>query len=130
MARGVARVLGFHLILNFNSPYLATSLGEFWTRWHIGLSSWFRDYVYIPLGGNRAGTLIPSRNPPHPVLISRILDGAAWPFCSWGVLPGPGGGDLRCRQNGPRRRDVRAGLGNRSGSGGHNVSVVVKRFKE
>ncbi len=53
MARGVARLMGFNLILNFNNPYLATGLGDFWSRWHISLSTWFRDYVYIPLGGNR-----------------------------------------------------------------------------
>ena len=55
MARGVAKVMGFNLILNFNNPYLATGLGDFWSRWHISLSTWFRDYVYIPLGGNRSG---------------------------------------------------------------------------
>ena len=54
MARGVAKMMGFNLILNFNNPYLATGLGDFWSRWHISLSTWFRDYVYIPLGGNRA----------------------------------------------------------------------------
>ena len=53
MARGVAKLMGFNLILNFNNPYLATGLGDFWSRWHISLSTWFRDYVYIPLGGNR-----------------------------------------------------------------------------
>jgi alginate O-acetyltransferase complex protein AlgI len=56
MARGIARTMGFRLMLNFNNPYLATGLGDFWHRWHISLSSWFRDYVYIPLGGNRRGT--------------------------------------------------------------------------
>ena len=58
MARGIARIFGFRLMVNFNNPYLATSLGDFWGRWHISLSTWFRDYVYIPLGGSRAG---PSR---------------------------------------------------------------------
>src|SRR6185436_7649255 len=53
MARGIAKIMGFNLILNFNNPYLATGIGDFWRRWHISLSSWFRDYVYIPLGGNR-----------------------------------------------------------------------------
>ncbi len=62
MARGVAKLMGFNLILNFNNPYLATGLGEFWSRWHISLSSWFRDYVYIPLGGNRGGTFNTYRN--------------------------------------------------------------------
>ena len=55
MARGIAKMMGFDLMLNFNNPYLATGLGEFWSRWHISLSTWFRDYVYIPLGGNRGG---------------------------------------------------------------------------
>ena len=90
MARGVARVMGFNLILNFNAPYLATSLGEFWTRWHIGLSSWFRDYVYIPLGGNRAGALITYRNLLITFLISGIWHGAAWTFVIWGLLHGLG----------------------------------------
>src|SRR6266568_2301337 len=62
MARGVAKLMGFKLILNFNNPYLATGLGDFWSRWHISLSTWFRDYVYIPLGGNRDGTLNTYRN--------------------------------------------------------------------
>ena len=57
MARGVAQAFGFDLVLNFNNPYLATGLGDFWNRWHISLSSWFKDYLYIPLGGNRRGTL-------------------------------------------------------------------------
>src|SRR5205814_10649155 len=69
MARGVAKLMGFNLILNFNNPYLATGLGEFWTRWHISLSSWFRDYVYIPLGGNRGGKFITYRNLLLPFLI-------------------------------------------------------------
>ncbi len=55
MARGIGRLMGFRLMLNFNNPYLATGLGDFWNRWHISLSTWFRDYVYIPLGGNRKG---------------------------------------------------------------------------
>ncbi|MCH7688247.1 MAG: MBOAT family protein, partial [Planctomycetes bacterium] len=62
MARGVARAMGIRLMLNFNNPYLATSLGDFWSRWHISLSTWFRDYVYIPLGGNRIGGLMTYRN--------------------------------------------------------------------
>lgn len=90
MARGVARILGFHLIINFNNPYMASSLGEFWTRWHIGLSSWFRDYVYIPLGGNRNGTLITYRNLFVTFLISGIWHGANWTFVIWGILHGVG----------------------------------------
>src|SRR5205823_3425817 len=53
MARGLAQIMGFRLMLNFNNPYIATGLGDFWSRWHISLSTWFKDYVYFPLGGNR-----------------------------------------------------------------------------
>jgi D-alanyl-lipoteichoic acid acyltransferase DltB (MBOAT superfamily) len=90
MARGVARLLGFNLILNFNNPYLATGLGEFWNRWHIGLSSWFRDYVYIPLGGNRGGVLQTYRNLFITFFISGIWHGANWTFVIWGALHGAG----------------------------------------
>ncbi|HEY3857350.1 MAG TPA: MBOAT family O-acyltransferase [Verrucomicrobiae bacterium] len=86
MARGIARLLGFNLILNFNNPYLASGLGEFWTRWHISLSSWFRDYVYIPLGGNRRGTFITYRNLLITFVLSGIWHGAAWTFLIWGAL--------------------------------------------
>jgi D-alanyl-lipoteichoic acid acyltransferase DltB (MBOAT superfamily) len=86
MARGVAKLMGFNLILNFNNPYLATGLGDFWTRWHISLSSWFRDYVYIPLGGNRHGKFATYRNLFLTFLISGIWHGAAWTFAIWGIL--------------------------------------------
>ena len=86
MARGVARLLGFNLILNFNNPYLATGLGDFWTRWHISLSTWFRDYVYIPLGGNRHGVFSTYRNLLVTFLLSGIWHGAAWTFVIWGAL--------------------------------------------
>ena len=90
MARGVAKLMGFNLILNFNNPYLATGLGEFWSRWHISLSSWFRDYVYIPLGGNKNGTLRTYRNLFLTFFISGIWHGAAWTFVIWGTLHGLG----------------------------------------
>ncbi|MDB6036322.1 MAG: hypothetical protein JWM99_163 [Verrucomicrobiales bacterium] len=86
MARGIARIMGFKLILNFNNPYLATGLGDFWSRWHISLSTWFRDYVYIPLGGNRQGVLKMYRNLFITFLISGIWHGAAWTFAIWGIL--------------------------------------------
>ncbi|HEY0548938.1 MAG TPA: MBOAT family O-acyltransferase, partial [Verrucomicrobiae bacterium] len=86
MARGVAKVMGFDLMLNFNNPYLATGLGDFWARWHISLSTWFRDYVYIPLGGNRRGPFITYRNLFLTFFISGIWHGAAWTFVIWGVL--------------------------------------------
>jgi alginate O-acetyltransferase complex protein AlgI len=90
MARGVAKLMGFNLILNFNNPYLATGLGDFWSRWHISLSSWFRDYVYIPLGGNRGGTFATYRNLLLTFLVSGVWHGAAWTFVIWGALHGLG----------------------------------------
>lgn len=86
MARGVARVMGFRLMLNFNNPYLATSIGDFWSRWHISLSTWFRDYVYIPLGGNRHGGWRTYRNLVLTMVISGLWHGAAWTFVIWGAL--------------------------------------------
>ena len=86
MARGVAKMMGFDLVLNFNNPYLATGLGDFWSRWHISLSTWFRDYVYIPLGGSRQGTMVTYRNLLITFLISGIWHGANWTFAIWGLL--------------------------------------------
>jgi D-alanyl-lipoteichoic acid acyltransferase DltB (MBOAT superfamily) len=86
MARGVARMMGFRLMLNFNNPYLATGLGDFWSRWHISLSSWFKDYVYIPLGGNRRGTFNTYKNMFLTMVISGLWHGAAWTFVIWGAV--------------------------------------------
>ena len=86
MARGVARMMGIRLMLNFNNPYLATSLGEFWGRWHISLSSWFKDYVYIPLGGNRKGQFNTYRNIFLTMVLSGLWHGAAWTFVLWGAV--------------------------------------------
>ncbi|MCL4691834.1 MAG: MBOAT family protein [Candidatus Hydrogenedentes bacterium] len=86
MARGVGRMMGFQFMLNFNNPYLATGLGDFWERWHISLSTWFRDYVYIPLGGNRGGTFRTYANMAMTMLISGLWHGAAWTFVIWGVM--------------------------------------------
>jgi alginate O-acetyltransferase complex protein AlgI len=86
MARGIAQMMGIRLMLNFNSPYLAASLGEFWNRWHISLSSWFKDYVYIPLGGNRKGTFNTYRNMFLTMVLSGLWHGAAWTFVLWGAI--------------------------------------------
>jgi alginate O-acetyltransferase complex protein AlgI len=86
MARGVARMMGFRLMLNFNNPYLATGLGDFWSRWHISLSSWFKDYVYIPLGGNRKGKFNTYKNMFLTMVISGLWHGAAWTFVIWGAV--------------------------------------------
>lgn len=90
MARGIARMLGFRLVLNFNNPYLASGLGDFWQRWHISLSTWFRDYVYIPLGGNRSGAAMTYRNLLIVFLVSGIWHGSAWTFAIWGLLHAAG----------------------------------------
>ena len=86
IARGTAKFMGFDLMLNFNRPYLATSVTEFWTRWHISLSTWFRDYVYIPLGGNRNGDTNWYRNIIVVFLLSGLWHGANWTFIIWGGL--------------------------------------------
>ena len=90
MARGIARLMGFRLMLNFNNPYLATGLGDFWARWHISLSTWFRDYVYIPLGGNRKSTFNTYRNIFLTMVISGFWHGAAWTMIIWGALHAAG----------------------------------------
>jgi alginate O-acetyltransferase complex protein AlgI len=86
MARGCAKMLGFNLMLNFNNPYLATGLGDFWRRWHISLSSWIKDYIYIPFGGNRHGRLQTYRNMIFAMLLAGLWHGAAWTFVIWGAL--------------------------------------------
>jgi len=86
MARGIARVMGIRIMLNFNNPYLAAGLGDFWNRWHISLSTWFRDYVYIPLGGNRKGTLRTYINMCATMVISGLWHGAQWTFVMWGAV--------------------------------------------
>ncbi len=86
MARGCARMLGFKLMMNFNNPYLATGLGDFWQRWHISLSSWFKDYLYIPLGGNRRGRAATYRNMILTMLVAGLWHGAAWNFVIWGAV--------------------------------------------
>lgn len=88
IAIGTARVLGFRLMENFRRPYLACTVGEFWHRWHISLSTWFKDYVYIPLGGNRVGRLRNYFNLLVTFVVSGIWHGANWTFLCWGTLHG------------------------------------------
>lgn len=84
IAIGSARIMGYKLMTNFLRPYFATSVSDFWRRWHISLSSWFRDYVYIPLGGNRCGKLKQYFNLMVTFLVSGLWHGAAWNFVLWG----------------------------------------------
>jgi len=86
MARGIARIMGYRVMLNFNNPYLATGLGDFWARWHISLSTWFKDYVYVPLGGNRGGKYRTYFNVFVTMVVSGFWHGAAWTFVIWGAL--------------------------------------------
>ena len=125
MARGIARMMGIRLMLNFDNPYLATGLGDFWHRWHISLSTWFRDYVYIPLGGNRKGKLATYLNMFLTMVLSGLWHGAAWTFVLWGAVHAlgnfatgswsePPSTCTRCRRrqaaDGAGVRDVRLGL--------------------
>ena len=88
MARGSAQILGFHLTENFNLPYFAKTIGEFWRRWHISLSSWLRDYLYFPLGGSHCSLLKTCRNLFIVFLLCGIWHGARWTFVLWGIYHG------------------------------------------
>lgn len=88
IAIGAAKVMGFTLMENFNTPYFSETVAEFWRRWHISLSSWFRDYLYIPLGGSRKGKLRKQFNLMVVFLVSGLWHGASWHFVVWGCLNG------------------------------------------
>ncbi len=88
MARGSAQLMGFHFIVNFRQPYFASNLQDFWHRWHISLSTWLRDYLYIPLGGNRKGNLRTYENLMTTMLLGGLWHGANWTFVVWGGLQG------------------------------------------
>ncbi len=88
MARGLGAMLGFDFMVNFNYPYIARSITEFWRRWHISLSTWFRDYVYIPLGGSRCSKGKMARNLMIVWMLTGIWHGAGWNFLLWGVYYG------------------------------------------
>jgi alginate O-acetyltransferase complex protein AlgI len=88
IARGLARLMGFELMVNFKLPYFAINPSDFWLRWHVSLSSWLRDYLYIPLGGNRGGVLRTQRNLAITMLLGGLWHGAAWHFVIWGGYHG------------------------------------------
>jgi alginate O-acetyltransferase complex protein AlgI len=88
IARGSAQLMGFHFMVNFRQPYLATSLQDFWRRWHISLSTWLRDYLYIPLGGNRKGEVRTYGNLLTTMLLGGLWHGANWTFVIWGAIHG------------------------------------------
>ena len=86
IAIGTSRLFGFNLMQNFATPYFSRDIAEFWRRWHISLSTWFRDYLYIPLGGSRGGTWMKVRNTFIIFLVSGFWHGANWTFVGWGGL--------------------------------------------
>jgi len=86
IARGLAKMMGFHFKMNFNHPYLSSSIKQFWQNWHISLSTWFRDYVYIPLGGSRKGKFRSHLNMWITMVVSGFWHGASWNFIIWGWL--------------------------------------------
>ena len=88
IAIGVAALLGYRFPQNFNQPYRALGIGDFWRRWHMTLSNWLRDYLYIPLGGNRGGRLMTARNLMLTMLLGGLWHGANWTFLIWGALHG------------------------------------------
>lgn len=88
IAMGAAKIMGFALMENFNTPYFARSIKDFWSRWHISLSTWFKDYLYIPLGGNRKGTCRKAVNLMVVFMVSGLWHGANWSFVFWGGIHG------------------------------------------
>ena len=102
IARGTAKLMGFELMINFRLPYFATSPSDFWSRWHISLSTWLRDYLYIPLGGNRGSKLFTCRNLMITMVLGGLWHGASWNFVLWGVFHGLILVIYRLFDNGPR----------------------------
>ena len=88
IARGIAACFGLDLVVNFRAPYFAASPSEFWRRWHISLSEWLRDYLYVPLGGNRSSAPLVIRNLTITMLLGGLWHGAAWTFVLWGAYHG------------------------------------------
>lgn len=88
VARGISKLLGINMVVNFNQPYFATNPQDFWRRWHISLSSWLRDYLYVPLGGNRGGLAFVCRNLMITMILGGLWHGAAWNFVLWGFYQG------------------------------------------
>lgn len=86
IAIGTSKLFGFRLMKNFSYPYFSQDMAEFWRRWHISLTTWFRDYIYFPLGGSRKGVLITVRNTFIIFLVSGFWHGANWTFVIWGIL--------------------------------------------
>jgi len=126
IAIGSAQVLGFDLMQNFTQPYLATSVAEFWRRWHISLTTWFRDYIYYPLGGNRKGTFRHYRNIMIVFLVSGLWHGAAWTYVLWGGMNGAY--QIIGKMLKPMREKVLTVLHVNTASVGHRVVQTLLTF--
>jgi alginate O-acetyltransferase complex protein AlgI len=120
LAIGAAALLGYRLTENFRRPYVSTNLQEFWRRWHVSLSTWLRDYLYVPLGGNRGTSLATYRNLMITMLLGGLWHGAAWTFVIWGALHGAGLAVVRWWQ---RRRGGRLETG-----GWRRIAASVATF--
>ena len=126
IAIGAAQVMGFKLMKNFERPYLAVSVSDFWRRWHISLSTWFRDYLYIPLGGNRKGTVRKYINQMIVMLVSGLWHGAAWNYVIWGGINGlyqVAGGITK-----PFRRRIQQKTGARTNTLSWRIGQVLTTF--
>ncbi len=117
IARGTARVLGFDIMFNFHLPYAATNLREFWQRWHISLSTWLRDYLYISLGGNRRGPARTAVNLLLTMLLGGLWHGAAWNFVLWGAWHGVGLGVQRALSSRARVSSAEIRVSSSAGGG-------------
>ena len=119
IAIGAARVMGFNLMENFKAPYMANSITEFWRRWHLSLSTWFRDYLYIPLGGNRKGEFRRNLNQMIVFLASGLWHGANWTYVIWGGLHGlyQVGAGLRGKYLGTGQTDLSGNVPGRQAGG-------------
>ena len=126
IAIGSAQVMGFSLMQNFKEPYLATSVADFWRRWHISLTSWFRDYIYFPLGGSRCARWKRYRNIMVVFLVSGLWHGAAWTYVIWGGLNGLMQivGDILA----PARKRALSAMGVNTESFGHRLVRIVLTF--
>ncbi len=126
ICRGVSKLFGIHLVNNFNRPYLATSINDFWSKWHISLSSWLRDYVYIPLGGNRKGIARKYLNILITFLVSGLWHGAGYTFFVWGILHALY--QIVGQITAKGREKIKGIIGVESGSASERIYQVVMTF--
>ncbi len=125
IARGTSRLLGIELMVNFDQPYLASNITAFWRRWHISLSTWLRDYLYIPLGGNRGGRAQLYRNLMLTMGLGGLWHGASWNFVIWGLLHGVLLAGHRAWRGPRRNAEAGGGIGAIAGCVGTNLCVVL-----